>query len=668
MIYNARALANMSEDEIWALDTLPETTHTVQFDDGELVVDVRSTIFSWYCQVFHRLYQQTPMLREHHLGATRLGARSHLDLLGRGLFAAFDYYRDPANIQQTLALAPDNLHQLPDGRTVLNMEVLTKQVYLSTNQIYNKFSYTLEEYVTGVSILDFIDVVLQPDIKRANDNVKPSQASIDSVYRTIESTLLDPKQLHGNPVAKAAKSGLVSMGQNKQCVGPRGFLSDINSEVFPIPVLTGYVHGIYTLADSMKESRSAAKALEFAKDPVAESEYFNRKMQLGCSTLQRVHYIDCGTLEGMEYEIHSTNFDAVTGKQYMTAEGWRPIREHHRRSLVGQTVLMRTVFKCLVNDRSGVCAECMGDLAWQIPEGTNLGHVSATVMCEEVSQNVLSTKHLDGSSTVDEMELTEYEQQYIQLGTNPNLLQLAPNLAGKRVLLTIPADSAPHLSDVNKTKNVRSLTLSRVSEIREVTFTVITDGVEDVVVLPVSMGSRLSSLTHEALIYIKRVNWSLTPQGDYLVDLADFNMEDPLFELPLKQINMVDFMKSIEAFLRSSKKTKQNRHLKVLKDFATPEEGLKAFHELVSSKLKVNIAWLENIILATMIVSAENGDHRLPGPHEAGEIGSYEDNMRLRSLAAAMAYQKQEATIFDIQSYSIRNRSDHPQDKILMGR
>lgn len=644
MVYNARQIVNMSKDEVWGL---PDGRLTIEFDDGPLETTARATIFSWYCQVFHRVFPETPLKKEHHLGSERLSGSSHLNLLGKGYFETLDSY---------------GAKGIP-----LDTEYMQLLIFQTTNEIYNDFTYRLEEYVTTLSILDFVDIVEHPSVKEANDTVKPTQVSIDHTYNIIKGAILDKNNFKGNGVAEAAKSGLVSMGQVLQCVGPRGFLTDIDSNIFREPILQGYVHGIRSLYASMIESRSASKAQYFAKDPVADSEYFNRKMQLQTAVISTLHRVDCGSTETIPFRIRSTDLEALEGKFYYDKSGHlRPIREGDRH-LIGETLNLRSVTKCHHPDPNGVCLVCMGELGHSIPDHTVLGHVAATILCEIISQNVLSTKHLDGSSTVDAIKLGAYEENYVHLGSDPNTLKLNGDLEGKKITMIISADEAERLSDIMSITHLSRLTPSKVTELREVEF-IIDDGEEvEHVVIPVSMGSRLSSLTIEALTHVKHVGWSLTPKGDCAIDLSQWDVDQPLFELPLKHTNMVDFMKEIETFIKSSKKTKGTKHQKSLADYETIEDGLMALYTLVSSKLKVNIAHLELIVLATLSRDPAHYDHRLPVPKSAGQVSGYEDNMVLRSNSVAMAYQNQGTTLYDLRSYMIENRSDHVLDNILMG-
>jgi hypothetical protein len=634
----------MDKETVWQL---PDGPISIQFEDGVLETTARATIFSWYCAVFHRHFPETPLLKHHHLGNERLSKSSHLNLLGKGYFDTLETY-------------------YAKGKEV-DTEFMQLLVFQTTNEIYNDFTYRLERYVTTISILDFVDIVTHPVVEEANDTVKPSQVSIDSTYKTIKNALLDSNNFRGNGVAEAAKSGLVSMGQVLQCVGPRGYLTDIDSNIFRQPILQGYVHGIRSLYDSMIESRSASKAQYFAKDPVADSEYFNRKMQLQTAVISRLHRVDCGSTETIPFRVRSTDLESLEGKFYYTETGDLVAVSEGDRHLIGKTINMRSVLKCKHPDPNGVCLVCMGELGYSVPDQTILGHVAATVLCEIISQNVLSTKHLDGSSTVDMIKLGAYEENYVQVGSDPNTIKLNPDLEGKKVTMVLSADESERLSDIMTIQNISRLTPSKVTELREVEFIIEGEDETEHVVIPVSMGSRLSSLTVEALTYVKYMGWTLTAKGDCAIDLSNWDIDQPLFEMPLKHTNMVDFMKEIETFIKSSKKTKGTRHQKNLNDYDTVEDGLLALYTLVSSKLKVNIAHIELIVLATLSRDPKHYDHRLPVPKSTGVVSGYEDNMVLRSNSVAMAYQNQGSTLYDLRSYMIDDRPDHYMDNILMG-
>lgn len=654
-IHRARDLWNLDKESIWAL---PNGRLSIQFDDDSVHdLDTKSTIYSWYMGVYHRLYPDTPLLPRHHLGDRQIKKGTELTLLGNGLFDCKSAYGDK-----------------------VSMETLGEIAYQTQNEFYNDMTTRLKPYVSTISILDFVEAMDHPEIKSANEDVQPTQLSIDQTYDRIWNVLTREGELKGNTVARMAKSGLVSKGQILQCVGPRGFLTDIDSNIFKRPILTGYVWGMRTLADSMVESRSASKALIFAKDPVAESEYFNREMQLVASTLTRLHRTDCGSTDYVLFKVRTSDLDRIAGKYHRLSDGSLEEISRDDRHLVGRVVQMRSVLKCHHPDAYGVCSTCFGSLAHSVPNETNIGHVSVTVMCEMISQNVLSTKHLDSSSKVDEFEIGEFEQRYIRSGTDVSIrakaskeeaesntvIKLAERLSKRNVQLTLAEQQAANLSDIDYT-DINKLTPSNVTDLTEVQITVEEDdGFKETVTVPVSMGARRSWLTVEALEYIKQHGWKLSDRGNYVIDLTHWDNNLPLFQLPLKHTDMVQYMKTIKSFIMAAGETPRGKSTKTLKDFPSVDRGLVEFYNLISSKLKVNIAHLEAVILSAMICSEEDHDHRLPRPIADGELGSYRRNMEMRSMGTSMAYERQSKRLTDIRSFIYRKRPDSPFDNLLM--
>lgn len=638
-MYHAKDLAAMPKDDLWAL---PEGPMKVVFDDGILETDKRATVYSAYMWGLYVSHPNTPALKYHHIGNQRMGSSTHMDLLGRVIWDAYEAY----------------------GRT-LNVEELCRYAYEATNVLYNEMTYRLEAYVPTLSILDFIDVIEHPVVKKANEEALPTQVSIDRTYRTIKSVLQDPKELVGNPVAIAAKNGLVSMGQILQCVGPRGFVTDVDSNIFRFPIMTGFAHGINDLYGKMIESRSAAKALTFTEKPLQETEYFNRRLQLLAATLSTIHPGDCGSQRYMPWHIEAGDLAVLAGKYYLTDKGLRILQESDTH-LRGETLQLRTVFHCLHQDRNGVCATCFGDLALSIPAHTNIGHVSATALCEQVSQKVLSTKHEDGSAGSNTIELSEFDQQYLKIGTDPNHIQLADRLEHKHVILTVNQVGAQNLASIDHVDDVRILALPSVTDLIEVHLTIHGKTTQDQAVVPVSAGTRHSSMSYELLQYVKQKGWTLTPQGNYAIDLKDWDMDMPLFVLPLKHTNMLDYMKVIEAFLKASRSTTLAKDS--LLDHETPESALRAFNVIVASQLKVNIAHLEILVKVAMISSHKHKDYRIPLEGNVVQYGTFSETMSMRSLSAGMAYEKHKHVLNNPSTYLATVRPPHILDPLLLPR
>ncbi|MFO5701915.1 hypothetical protein ACLBSN_32620, partial [Klebsiella pneumoniae] len=59
-----------------------------------------------------------------------------------------------------------------------------------------------------------------------------------------------------------------------------------------------------------------------------------------------------------------------------------------------------------------------------IPKGTNIGQVAAVSMGDKITSAVLSTKHTDASSAVEQYKLGKIESNYLRTGEIPETLYL----------------------------------------------------------------------------------------------------------------------------------------------------------------------------------------------------------------------------------------------------
>lgn len=654
MHYQAKQLLVMDRETLWRL---PEGKVTITFEDGEVNTNNRRTIYSAYLWELHRLYPLTPLFKRHHIQNEGLRTDSHIGLMSAIVSDMIDAYRAA---QQSI-----------------DMEELSRAIYRITNDIYNDFTYRLEDQVRSISILDFVEVIHHPRIAAANENVLPTQPSIDECHREITQTLLNPNELRGNAIAEAVRNKKVSAAQALQCVGPVGQVTDVDSRFFQKPILTSFTHGLRNLTDSMQASRMATKASAAAEDDLRHVEYFNRRLQLFAETIAHLHHVDCGTSQYLNWPVYtSKDLEMITGKYRVTEHGLRPISKADRH-LIGTVVPLRSVIYCRHPDRRGVCSVCFGELSDSLPHWTNVGHFSATALCEQSTQAVLSIKHSDVTSIDDTLEISEFDSQYIEQGVVSNTLKLTPAMVDRKLALTLASKEALHLQDVSYANNVRSLQPSLISELTTVLLTVqIRDGV-DVLPIAVNCGGRKASLTYEALDYIKRHGYNLLEDGSYQIDLRDWDASLPLFVLPQKHVNMLEYMNEIASFVRGSVvKTKKARKQKkkrpgaeqasTIVSFSEASEALQAFYGLVSSRLFVNLAHLEVLIRCARCVDPWHGDYRVALPHEPGAFAAFDSIMSGRSLSAAMAYENHANVLYDPATYIPVARPDHVLDAMLV--
>lgn len=638
----ARDILTMSEDDLWSVHDNTQYI-TLVFDDGSLVKTTgRRTIFCYYLWDVHRQYD-VALLPTHHMGNEWLTGKTHLNILGEVYKTWFQAYRNTD--------------------VALQREDVWRMMYEMTNRLYNAIITRLGAYVATLSITDFVEVISNTEVTEANRKMQPNQGSIDETYDKIIGTLKTSDELKANNIARAVRCSLVDNKQVLQCVSARGYVTDVDSRIFKQPIAVGFAKGMRSFYDSLIESRSASKALMFAKNPLQDCEYFNRKMQLVAQVVDILAPGDCGSTAYMHWRVEPSELERMEGMHYVDNGELKTIQKGDLH-LEGQTLMLRTPFGCAHPDRQTVCETCFGETAYSIPFNTSLGHVSSTAIGEKISQLVLSTKHVDGSSEVDDIYLGEIYSKYLIAGSGESVLRLNPELKGQRIRLTVSADEAKGLPQVEKLPNLEDANIYRITELREVLFQIGDPEDETTlkeIAVPTSMGSRYGSFTAEALQYIVQSGFTVNDRGDYVVDLMDWDIRTALFQLPLKHQNMLDYQNQVEKVLFSRDKTDG------MKTFSDPVMAIKSLFALISSRLTIN---LSHVLVMAYSVAARDPDHydyTLPRNGEAFKFVSMDDLVAGRSLSASMAYQRQDDVIRKIYTYTHTDRLRHSMDSLLMG-
>lgn len=630
------------------------------FDDGLAIeTNEKECIYSSYCWDLIREYPELMITSNHHIHGVikdgRMTADTHNDLLSNILFDIYDAYQ---------AIVPDKVKLL---------DYMSKRAYEIVNLMYNELSYRLQARVTTLDILDFLEIDEHPDIVKAEKSLQQTQEGIDAFYKTIKNTLNNDPALDNNQLAKAVRSKLVKTDQTLQCVGPRGFLTDVDSYIYKKPIVTGYFKGVRTLEDSMKESRSAAKALMFSVDPMKKAEYFSRRQQFVCQNVKNLHRTDCGSKHYLLWQVRGeeviegivtreSDLKTIFGKYYLDEESnTLKVIKKSDTHLIGKTIKIRdAVAGCQHPDPYGICEVCFGEASITVPEDTNLGHMACVSMTQIVTQLVLSTKHYDGSSVVEGIRLQPYDKKYLSAQINGNDYYLSNDLKNKKVSIKIDARNAKGLADVSAVDDVGKLTISRISEIEELQLIIDNQkGQIDEIPLTVAVNKRLANLTHHLLRHCKRTGWEIV-DNKYIIDMTGWDWSQPILTLPLRHFNMMDFATEIAKVLESTVKDMKARDTVV-----DPAAMLTEFHDLVNKRITVNLSILSIIIYSSMVVSATEGNYSLPKPWTTSGMGVMKLIMENRSLSATMAYERQTNTVLSPNSYLMTNRPDHIFDSLI---
>lgn len=623
------------------------------FDDGEIESTSRECIHARHCWEMYSIFPTIKVSKEHHLHAHRRRIT-------------------PSTDGQILnKIKWDCTFECHKHNVFPRLEESCQKIYEVTDMM-DAFYHTVRDYAVFVSSTDFIELQQHPDIAAAMKNLREKPvvvpADIPVVYNTIKKTIDTDKSLRRNALTLTTKSESTKIGQLNQCIGPKGFVADVDSNIFRKPILDSFTTGISSVRDLVMESRTAAMSIFYQKHAMQQSEYLTRMLQLAAECVFRVKKGDCGSKRYLEVPIRTrADLKDMSGIWYLDPEtdNEKPItpKSFH---LMKRVVRVRSVLHCQIPDRFGVCSRCYGQLSDSLFDTDNVGHIAATVIQQIVTQSILSNKHLVASASSDSVKLSNDDQQFIRpKGDGGSTFYLNPALKGKRLTISFQGDTASRLQDIMYIEDISTVSPMRLTQLEELKFRVYRG--EDLVQeypLCVSTKSQKAFFTLEMLEFIRKFGWKIDSVDHYVIDLADWDYTKPIIELPMVQYSTPAHMMAIKEMLTTDS-AKENK-LSISK-YPNPSAALLAFHDLVKLRLSVNFAHLQTIILTYLCADPSNFDYRLPLVKSTGTLMSYKDIMVTRDFALAMSYEKHFDTFKSMRTYVIDQRHPHPHSNALRG-
>jgi len=639
-----RNLLKRSTDELWKILDGP---FTIVFDDGELETHARHTLYSSFMWDLLRRRPQIPLKMSYHV--------THV---------LKDDYLGIATSNQVLANIVWDIYRAMENSVtdrVALREQLALELYDAINDMYNRLSYELEEYVVGMNIDDFIQLYYHPTLQQLYKETQPIDIDIKRLYRGINTMLREDPVAKENIIARLFRSKLIDENQLHQCLGVRGHMTDINSENFPHAIMRNLVNGIRSFHDSAIESRSASKSLAYSEEPLEQTEFFSRRSQLISQSVRYMEEGDCGAKTGLQWRVKDEDLKNLEGKLYIGDNGELIEITRNCKHLVGKTIELRSALACHSRNPYGICSTCFGRLSLAVLGDVNIGQFCTTYLNAIISQKVLSVKHLDGSSVVDKIWLTSEMQEFLHVNRSGDGYMLSPNLKGMRVRLVIKADQATGFGDIAEVKDVNDLPPGRVTSMNviglEVTDKAGARFVEDV---PVGMTRRPASLTMAMLRHIREYGWSYDGNQNYVIDLENWDHKEVLMTIPLRHFNMSDHAEEIANVLEATTAMIEERDTET----SIPSYITELF-DVVNSRLSINLAVLEVVALGTLIVSAKDEDYSMPKPWTRSGIGVKARTINRRSLAVSMAFGHHREVLTAPISFTLKNRPDHQTDVMI---
>lgn len=619
---------------VWGL---MDAEYEVVFDDGvKRLMPRKHLIFNRYCWELFLLYPTA-------------GIRSDCDVtdvIGKDYFNADTHIKLLERIFRSICLEC--------GLTsYTSKHPLLKKIYQVIDYLHNELINMISPSVTTINAVDFIEVVKSEEIMGVHANLRSTPEGVEKAYKDIKRYVSNAAGR--NRFVQAYRAKAINENQSNQCIGPRGFVTDLDRTVFRQPIASGFIKGMSSLYEMMTESCTAAKSLNANGTHIQTSEYTSRRIQLLAMVVQNVVNGDCGSQEYMDIFITPQVLENLKGIYYLKEDNTLGCLVGDETHLHGQIIKIRTALGCRHEDPSKICSTCLGGISQNFAESTNLGYTMAAFLMEKVTQAILSTKHLTHSVRKSLIQLEGLANKYFYTDENGDLY-FHKDLDLRGLQLILPNASVGRLVDVLSLPHT-NIGLSKIGELDSVAIKAATLAVPTVDRLNISYKDRNCIITKALLKHIKSVSMEADSRGNFVIPLDTFDKSNPPFNNPLKETNIINFVTRTASIIETSKEKEND-----------PYEKLNTLFAAVTDKFKCNLSVLQVLVYATTAYNASQGNYSLGRNSPTATCENKYTLFRYRDFAGLAVYEKQTAEIIDHPTVTFSSklpRQSHPMGVFL---
>lgn len=538
-------------------------------------------------------------------------------------------------------------------------------LYLVYDDAYNFAVNELIQYASTIDFLDVDELLNDPDIKSAVENIIPTAEGVSQAHRVI-AKVINENRYPKNGIVVAVRNKNVKMDQALQMV-VRGRTTEVNSVIWNNPIVKGFASFFDNLSDYVKEMTSATKSFVYNDGYIASSEYFSRKMQLLASAITHLVKGDCGTKEYLHFplpggETGKVCLDRLKGLYYVNDDGKETMIKGDEEHLLGKTFKLRTTLSCRCLEHQGVCEKCYGDISWNICSIDSPGHVSIIAVCKDATQGILSVKHLDFIMWLFTVSLFRGQERFFTtnpVGENASKLFVKPDLdtVDKDIRIRVRKDDMPSFANIEYvTNNLKILDLADISTIHKFWVDVYDEDGKAAISDEFSgvIQGVPASFSYEFLDFIKRnPSFIMEEKGPYIsFRISGFNTKRnkpyaaPLFEYQQRHESMPVYVDKLEKILRSNKASDPRDKERIIDFNGATEEGcseaILAVHTYLERKLPGVLISHVATILASLRCKSKS-DPSIPYGFNNPNVtfARHDDLMRLRDVGAFLQYEKQ---------------------------
>lgn len=625
----ARQILSIPRMEVF---NIPQGIYKVSYDDGQTCdISSRLIVFNRYVWELFLLFPNTPIVKD--ICVTKFVEKDGFNGdTHRQVFEAIFKYICEFNKLDSYS----------------QKEPLLKTIYKIIDLLQNEVLNMISEYVGTIHATDFIQVVKDPEIVSMYENFDPTPDGVDKSYKIIRNYVSCPKRKLNRFVA-AYRAKSINDNQANQCIGPRGFSTDLDRTVFRVPIKSGFIRGLHTLYEIMAESCTAAKALNASGTHIQTSEYTSRRIQLLTMPVRGVVPGDCGSDGYWSVVITPQNIVNFKGIYYVNDEEKLDYIRGDENYLYQKLIKVRNAFDCKLEDPSKICSTCLGRVSLNFKDNSNLGYTMTAYLMEKLTQAILSTKHLTHSVKKSLITLQGLAVKYFYV-TEAGDLYIRPDIDLTGLQIILPNAKVGKLVDVLNLQHT-NIALSKIGELDTIAIKDNKPKTPVIEKLDISYKDRNCIITRAFLDYIKNTEMESDPRGNFVISLDRFDKSKPIFNNPLKETNILNFVNRVSSIVETNKDK-----------IVDPYDKLDLLMRTVHEKFNCNVSVLQVIVYATTAFNPLNGNYRLGRGSPVKTCEPKTSLFRHRSFSGLAVFEQQMGEIISrpADTFTPGHREPHP--------
>jgi DNA-directed RNA polymerase subunit beta' len=194
-----------------------------------------------------------------------------------------------------------------------------------------------------------------------------------------------------------------SWDQVKQLILARGFISNFDGEILPLPIKNSLIDGL-TQEEFFYSTYGCRKGLLDVALNTGTSGYLSRKLIFTCANLQIDEQVDdCGTTDTLEVDVKNDRKARMLVNRWCLSDDGQTyfrITNENYTDIIGKMIQIRSPILC---KNPKICKKCYGDLYKNL-NSRFIGIIAAQTLGERGTQLVLRTFHTSGSAVIKGQE------------------------------------------------------------------------------------------------------------------------------------------------------------------------------------------------------------------------------------------------------------------------